>query len=326
MKIINFISTYWRRYSLMIISLFMAVLLWLYVTNLQHPLQEQEFRVSLQTEGLPEGMVIEELPERVSVRVKAGGVKVGGLEAKDFKARVDLSAVELGENNLPVEVTAPPGVEITRVNPNQVTIQVDKLVEKQVPVQVFLRGTPQPGYSTGEPVLVPTAVLARGPSRLLNTINQVPVTVDVEGANQNLDYTLPISLQQGGVNQVKLSPEVVRVVVPVNITVPYKVVPVRVNTAGTPAEGYEVEQTAAEPAVVKVYAPSHILNRITEIKTETVNINGIAANLKRAVDLDLPRGAVLLQPNIVNITVKLNKKPEPPAEPPAAETAEPVSD
>lgn len=305
MKFINFNSYSWQRYSLMLLSLFLAVLLWLYVTNLQAPLREQEFRVTLQTKGLPEGMVVEELPERVSVRVKTASVKVGGLEAGDFIAAVDLSEVKLGENNLPVSVTAPPGVEIIRVSPATVTVLVDKLVQKQIPVQVFLRGNPQPGYSTGEPLLVPNAVLARGPSRLLATIDQVPVTVDVEGASQNLDYSLPISLQH---EEIKLSPGVVRVVVPVNITVPYKTVPVRIVTTGTPAKGYEVDQASAQPAVVKVYAPSDILAGINEVATKDINISGVSGNINRSVNLQVPEGAVLVQPQRLKVMVSIVKK------------------
>ncbi|MTI80818.1 MAG: hypothetical protein FH758_08035 [Firmicutes bacterium] len=312
MNFFNFNLTSWRRYSLMILSLFIAVLLWLYVTNLQSPLREQEFRVSLQPSGLPDGMVVEELPDRVSIRVKTIDIKVGGLEAGDFNANIDLSEAKLGENNLPVNVKAPPGVDISRVIPNEVTVQVDKLVQKQVPVKVFLRGTPEPGYSVGEAVLVPNAVLARGPSRALNTIEQVPVTVDVEGASQNLDYTLPLSLQQPGIS---LSPEVVRVVVPVNITVPYKAVPVRINVTGKPASEYQIDQMTAEPAVVKMYAPSDILSEINEVSTKQINLNGVSGNLKRSVELNLPEGVVLLQPDNVEVTISVVQKPTPETEP-----------
>ncbi len=314
----KFNSLSWQRYSLIIISVFIAVILWAYVNNLQNPLQEQEFRVSLHAAGLPDGMITDELPDRVSVWVKPG-LKVRGLKAEDFKAVVDLSHADIGENVLTVNVSGPSGVQISQINPGTITVNVDKLVQKQVPVRAFLKGTPLAGYSTGEPLLVPTAVLASGPSRLLDTIEQVPVTVDVSGAKQNLDYSLPLALQN---KQVKLSPEVVRVVVPVNVSVPYKAVPVKVETTGAPNEGYELDSAAAQPAVVQVYAPHDVLPQIKEVSTEPVNLNGAEENLKQSTELQLPPGAVLLQPDRVEVTVTLNEVPQPPEQPQEPEQAE----
>ena len=313
----KFDSLSWQRYPLIIISIFIAVILWAYVNNLQNPLQEQEFRVSLRAAGLPDGMITDELPDRVSVLVKPG-LKVGGLKAEDFKAVVDLSHVDIGENVLAVNVSGPSGVQISQINPKTVTVNVDKLVQKQVPVRAFLKGTPGAGYSAGEPLLVPTAVLASGPSRLLDSIEQVPVTVDVTGATQNLDYSLPLELQD---EQVKLSPEVVQVVVPVNVSVPYKAVPVKVETTGTPNEGYQLDSTTAQPAVVQVFAPHEVLPQIKEVTTKPVNLDGAAENLKQSTELQLPAGAVLLQPDRVEVTVTLSEVPQP-EQPPEPQPAE----
>jgi YbbR domain-containing protein len=313
MSAMNFKSKSWQRYSLMIISVLIAILLWAYVTSTQYPTQEREYRVSLQSSGLPKGMVIEDMPERVSVRVQSGSLSVGGLNAEDFKATVDLSGVRTGENRLIVDVTAPPEVNITMVNPREVTVTVDKSIQKQLPVTVFLRGNPQSGFTTGEPVLVPNAVLATGPSKILNTIDEVPVTMDVDGASHNLDFTLPLELQQPGV---KLSPEVVRVVVPVNISVPFKAVPIKVNTAGTLPEGYEMLGTLAKPLAATVYAPEDILDQISEISTKPINLGNVNSTVRKTVELQLPQGAALLQPTRVEVTIEVKKKPEPPEQEP----------
>ncbi len=307
-------SLTWRRYSLMIISILIAVILWAYVNNLQNPLQEQEFRITLTSTGLPQGMmIIDELPERVSIRVKPG-ITVSGLKAEDFRATVDLSNVSIGENKLSVKVSGPNGVQISNIEPRTVTVNIDKLVQKQVPVQAFLKGEPAAGYSAGEPVLVPNAVLASGPSKVLETIEQVPVTVDISGARQNVDYSLPLSVQN---KQVSLSPELVRVVVPINITVPYESLPVKVVTTGTLGDEYELVSTAAEPAMVRVFAPQDVLSQIREVRTKAVSLENVTGNIKRTVELELPAGAALLQPSRVEVTIQLRQKQQPPQEEPA---------
>lgn len=311
----------WRKYSLMFISFAIAVVLWAYVTNLENPLQERDFRVNLNTTGLPNGMVLEQIPERISIKVQTNNVPMGGLVAEDFKATVDLSKVTMGENTLPVQVSAPSKVKITKVTPERVSVTVDKLVQKQLPVELVIKGSPQAGFSLGEPMLVPTGVLASGPGRVLNTIAKVPVTVDVTEATQSIDYSLPLSVR----GDVQLAPSVVRVVVPINVTTPYKVVPIQLNTTGTPAEGFEVAAETAKPTTVTVYAPADVLNQITAVTTKPLNLAGVDGNIKRTVDLQLPVGAVLLQPNQVEVTVEIKKKPEVPEETPEPPTTPPTN-
>ncbi|MEG6616963.1 CdaR family protein [Peptococcaceae bacterium 1198_IL3148] len=323
MKATNLKSVSWRRYSLMVISVLIATLLWLYVNNIQYPPQEREFRINLQASGLPEGMVVEDMPERVSVRVQSSGTSVNGLNADDFKATVDLSQVKIGENKLTVDVSTPLNVNITAVNPKQITVSVDKSIQKQLPVKLFLRGDPQPGFTAGEPVLVPKAVLASGPSKVLNNIDEVPVTMDVEGASHNLDYTLPLALQQSGI---RLSPEVVRVVVPINISVPFKAVPVKINTSGTLPEGYELVSTSVKPLAATVYAPGGVLAQISEVSTKGINLSNVNGNIRRTVDLQLPQGAALLQPDQVEVTIEVKQKPVPPPEEQPPTEEEPVEE
>lgn len=313
----NFKSWPWQKYSLMFISLAIAVVMWVYVTNLEHPLQEREYNITLNPVNLPKGMVIEQIPERISIRVQSNTISIGGLSAERFKATVDLSNVTLGANNLPVAVDAPSQVTVTQINPDRVTVVVDKLVQKKVPVQLFLRGQPQPGFTIGEPVLTPTMVQASGPSKIINTIEQIPVTVDVTGVNQDLDYSLPLNIKY---NKVKLSPASVRVVVPIEVGVPAKEVPVRVNVTGNLADGFEVAETTVKPAVVKVYAPERDLAQISEVTTKVLNIAGEDSYIKRTVELQLPPGTVLLQPNKVDVIVDIKKtteQQETPPEPPA---------
>lgn len=302
----------WRKYSLMFISLAMAVILWAYVTNLENPLQERDFRVNLVAVDLPNDMVIEQIPERISIKVQSHTTPMGGLVAEDFKATVNLADVSLGENSLTVEVTAPNRVKITKINPEQVQVVVDKLVQKQLPVELVLKGKPQEGFSMGEPSLTPTSVLASGSARLLDSIATVPVTVDVTGASQSIDYSLPLSLQ----GDIQLSPAVVRVVIPLNVATPYKTVPVQLNTTGNPGEDLEVVSTGLNPTSVAVYAPAEVLDQINSISTKALSLEGIDGNIRRVLELQLPPGVILLQPNQVEATVEVKKKSAPPTDSP----------
>ncbi|MFA7468547.1 MAG: CdaR family protein, partial [Desulfotomaculaceae bacterium] len=153
-----------------ILSLFIALLLWVYVTNEQNPVTDQTFSVPLLAQGTPRDYVVDGLPATISVRVRGTRIVIGTLQRGDFTARVNLSQIEPGEQEVRVQLTAPPEVEVLQVSPTLVTVQADPIEEKNVPVNVVIKGTVVDGMQAGDPVLEPTVAAVRGPAGVLNEI------------------------------------------------------------------------------------------------------------------------------------------------------------
>ncbi|MFZ5649908.1 MAG: YbbR-like domain-containing protein [Bacillota bacterium] len=304
----------WRNMALRILSVVLALLLWIFATNERNPVQDQILSVSLSKRGLPGGMVVaNDIPPAVSIRVQGNRGQVVALTSTDFEAVLDLSKVGEGEQHIPVRVTPPQGIQVSKVTPEKIYVVAESIVEQQVGVKASLKGTPAKGYAAMEPVIQPALVTVKGPRSKVSTVSQVSVTVDVESVVSQVEKMLPVN---SGENGVTVFPQTVKVTVPVTL-LPSKSVPVRARASGTPAKDYEIDGFVIKPAEVQVVAPASELAGINWVETEKVDVKGADRDITVKAGLSLPPGAVEAKPSTVDVTVKLKKTgtTAPPADP-----------
>lgn len=294
----------WSNYSLRLLALLLAFALWLYVSNEQSPLREKTLTIDLENSGLEQGLVISGgMPETVKVKVQGNRNQLANLVPDDFSAVVNIPAGRTGDFTIPVQVNVPTGLSLAQVTPDEVSISVDSVAEKQVAVAVSLRGTPVQGYTALAPFYQPDTVVVRGPTRALDGIKQATALIDIQGAVQDVDQILQIGV---GSSNVTLEPSTVRVVVPIVAMVPTKNVPVLVQVTGSPAAGYYVKSTVSDPVSVQLSGQPETLITITNIKTVPLDITGVDKSFAIEVGLAVPQG-VNVQPSRVKVQVEVVK-------------------
>ncbi len=293
----------WRNMSLRILSVAMALLLWIYATNEQNPVNDQILSLQIQRINQPQGMEISGIPPSVSVRVQGPRTQLASLTASDFQAAVDLSGLPEGDSYVPVKLTPPSGVQVVQVTPNKIHVVADRMVEKQVDVAVSFKGNPARGYVTQDPAVVPVKVTLKGPRSKVSPVEQLKVTVDVESADGVVEQTVPVS---SGVGGVIVSPQTVRVSVPV-IPLPSRTVPVRPRVAGEPAKDYEIAGVTVSPESVQVVAPAGYLALMNWVETEKVDVRGTESDVNVKIGVSPPPGAVEVKPAAVEVTVIIKK-------------------
>lgn len=279
----------------------MAVVLWVYVTNEQNPVNEQIFKIPLSQRGAPENYVISGIPTHVSVRAQGTRTQISSLTQDDFKAVLDLSGIKVGDNGVQVEVTSPPGIRVSQVSPARVQLVSDLLVEKQIPVTANLKGAVAPGYSHLEAVVQPGAVTVKGPKKLLDGLLSLFVTVDIGSAAGLVEQTLPVGDVPAGVT---VNPRNVKVTIPVT-PIPSKTVMVKPDTDGKPAEGYEISGYTVKPEGVEVVAPASVLSGVSQVEIEKIDVSGASSDITQGVKVIKPSGAVEVRPGTVEVTVRI---------------------
>ncbi len=305
---------YRRNYLIKLLSLLLAFVLWVYVSNEQNPVREKIINVNLENTELAQSFLITGgMPESVRVRVQGNRIQLANLGTGDFRAVVDIPEGKTGEMVLPVRVIAPSGLRVAQVIPEEVHITVDRIVERQVPVAVSLRGTPAQGYTALAPVCQPGTVTVRGPAGVVNKVNQATAVVDIQSASADVEHNLAVSL---GISDVSPVPSMVKVTVPIVSTAASKTVPILPQVTGSPADGYTVKRSFVEPASVQVFGPEEVLSGISHIITEPFNIQGADKNLSEEVALVVPQGIVSVQPDRVNVQVEVTGRGEPVQQPP----------
>lgn len=294
----------WRNNTLMLLSLLLAFVLWLYVSNEQNPVREKILTINLEVSGLADNLVIiGGMPDSVRVRVQGNRTQLANLAPVDFKAVVNIPEGNTGDFAVPVQVSTPTGLRVAQVIPDEVHLSVDRVVEKQITVAVSLRGAPAEGFTALAPIYQPGMVVARGPSRNVESIGQATAMVDIQGAANNVEQTLQVSV---GSDSITLNPAVVHVTIPIVSAVATKNVPVVPQVTGVPAAGFTVKNTSADPLTVQLSGSAETLGPVTSIKTEPVDVQGAKKNITKEVGLALPEG-VSAQPGQVEVMVEVGK-------------------
>ncbi|TDA66961.1 MAG: hypothetical protein D9V47_11630 [Clostridia bacterium] len=270
-----------------IIAVLLALALWFYVNDEKNPRAEDIYRVPLEVEGLPGGLVVADKPQEVEVRVQGRSQRLAEISARQIRAVVDLPRPGIGANIEPVEVRLPAGLELVTVTPSQANIKVDRITEKQFPVQVELKGRLPAGYRVLPPVARPEQVMVGGPETILDRISVVRVTVDVSRADMAFHQSVPVTASDAEGRNVsdwlQISPATVEVLVPVVRDLPSREVEVRVQLQGEPARGFRLEQVVVVPAEVLVFGPEAVLEKLPYLVSDPVDISGISSD--RLVDL-----------------------------------------
>ncbi|MDZ7830507.1 MAG: diadenylate cyclase [Desulfobacterales bacterium] len=148
--------------------------------------------------------------------LSGSGALIKNMRSDQVKISVDLSQADIGANvyNLNGEnVSLPPGIRLNRIEPSVLTVTLDKLTTKMIPIQVNWVGEMPEGMLLKSADLTPPAVKVVGASQRLaetQTIYTEPIKLGQLRASGTLTAKLlfePTSLQaaKGADDRVKVS-------------------------------------------------------------------------------------------------------------------------
>jgi len=282
-----------------LLALLLAILIWSSAVQTQDPIRTRFLEVPLQYVGLPANTTLVGADPRTTVQIRLEGPDsvLRGVEPTDFTALADLSRVPSGEPvSVDINVTSSnPAATISFITPEQVDVQLEQQVVRDVPVELDLRGSVARGHEQGTPLLEPQTIRVAGPESRVNALDFALVTVFLNNAVETLiDSSQPIFYDNAGqvasVSGLDLSAGEVKVTVPVEESAGFADKLITVVWTGEPAPGYRLlSVTAAPPSVLVEGRPAQV-NRLTSVKTEPIDINGLTESFQQSAVLDLPDG------------------------------------
>lgn len=288
-----------------LLSLVVAIVLWFYVLGSEDPQTTQAIDVPVQVTNKPDDLeVISTQPETVELRLRGRQSAFSNGDANRIVMQADLRGVKLGENQVPLRVarlpytlTALPGYPATA------TVELDKIIRRDRPVQYIRRGEPASGFVIDSVNLDPNAVTVVGATSIVSRVARVVVVVDTSGLNTSMEFLAEVEARDHRdvvVNGVSFEPR--RVKVSVNLQqVDVKTVPVR-PVLGEPPSGWRVTNVTTDPPVVTVTGESG-LDQVTSVSTAQVDISGLRGSKTYAVSLNVPRGLSVLGAASVEVAV-----------------------
>jgi YbbR domain-containing protein len=294
-----------QNLGLRIISLLLAVGLWIFVNAGQHSSVEM-FNIPISYRGLPPGFVItNEHPDFIKIQLSGPQTLLSLVDPGRLTLKLDLGGVGVGQASFKIGLESfnvPRGTAVTSISPSQIVLDVDKIIVRDLPVHVVRIGTPANGYRVSSLEATPAQVQARAPSRELanrETVDTEPV--DVGGLSTETERAAAITAPGG---MVRLEPSEVMVkieVAPVIATKQFHGVPVTVRDSQY--------RSSLQPSRI------NLMLRGAQLDLNKLDLSGAAyidgdglepGSYNTPVQVQLPQGVELLHlwPDKVRITIR----------------------
>lgn len=283
------------KFALKILSLGIAVLVWLLVRNIDDPIIVRTFydipvtieNASYLAENLEIPLLVDG-EDTVKVRIKGLRSIVSKLKKTDITAVADVTQI-ISKDTIPVMVP----VEVTcagildsdiTMNPRNIRVDIEKQKSVEKTIAVSVGDTrPDKGYEVGSLKANPEKVTISGPETIINKIDKVVALVDVTGRKEsnmemksqlkiydrNLEELTPkqleyLNLKEISDNRVKIEAQFWKVKQNVKIKAEY---------SGEPLHGYEVDSVNLVPDTISVAGTEEALKKLEE-ENNIIRISG----------------------------------------------------
>lgn len=166
-----------QRHTLKIIAIFFAVSLWFYVLN-SEPV-EVEKKISIEF-LVPKGFAVSSNTERqLQLKLKGSKAFIGNVFSNKEKLVIDLVPYykKFGKNfkvnYQPSQISVPFGVDILEMHPKEATIEIDRLVQMELPVKIQYIGNMPYDRKFKEVSIEPQNIMISGPIDVIRKMSHL---------------------------------------------------------------------------------------------------------------------------------------------------------
>lgn len=298
--------------ALKLVALAIAIVLWLYVGIEQDPISQRTYNVPITVENLSADKVATVSKERVNVKVMGRETRLDGITSEDFKAYVDLSDAKTGDSEAEVHVSLPNEVYFAKLDPSHVNVYVEQREGETMNVDIVRTGMLPDGIAIEDMSVEPQNVFVSGNEDALAMVAKAGVAVELDDVYSDSKKDVPVQLYdyEGNIiepGELKVYPEQVTLNIKVNEADIQKSVPIQAELVGSLSEGVQVDSVTVDPQTALVEGLPKDLAKITEIKTEPIDLSGIKETTSFTVKLV---GKQLRDVQKVTVTVNVSAQAE----------------
>ena len=305
-----------------ILAVVFAFILWLVVYNIDDPKKTVRFTTNVMVENESAITDMNKCYEvlngtnTITFSVTAKRSVINKLEDTDFIATADMNRMIMNSDNksakVPIEVISRRSNSSLKYNgKNQyLEISLDDLVSRRFMINADTTGQVADGYALGEVTVTnPNVLNVTGPATIVDKIDSVVATIDVEGMSMNLsDNVLPVFYDADGneIDTTRLKYNNTTVTIAAKI-LRVKEIPLSFTTTGTPSGDYRVVEITSDPENIRIKGALSVLNPIMSlaIPAEVLNVSGARDDLTTTIDITeyLPDGVELVDAADATVTV-----------------------
>lgn len=302
-------------------SLVIAFLLWSFVVAEQNPIREKTFidipvtfagQEELRYRNLTVTEPYQELLSTCQVTVEANADRISLITEGMLNVEVDLSDItSVGKKTLPVKARSTMSGTTIETSPKEITLTVEEIVSRQVPVEVELTGEKKDWLYYGEPILSESAITVTGARSNVEEVTKAVCEISIENIEEYVKETHTVILLDSEGKQLadNLFTGVPSVIVELPIF-PQKAVSIDLqsieNTTTGIAEGYEIVGVEADPNTVYIVGTLEKINSIDTVKTEPIVLDDASSDQVVTAKLQIPEGLYTITPSEIQARLTIS--------------------
>jgi YbbR domain-containing protein len=179
------------------VSLGLAGLLWFVIAG--EKTSEMGISAALELQNFPKDLEVTGEPvDSVEVRLRASPGIIQRIGPGDVSAQIDLAGLAEGVHIIHLtdkSVRMPFGVKVVKITPSILTLNLERTLQKVVPVRPRLVGSPAAGFEVGEVKAEPSQVRIAGPrTRVQEMESAFTEPLSIEGAQSNVSDVVNMGL------------------------------------------------------------------------------------------------------------------------------------
>lgn len=304
--------------KLKILSVLLAIFMWTFVINSTNPTVNKTFRnipvVIKNQDGLEKsGYVIIDNDQTYTTNIKLKGTreKLVGLKATNIYASIDIANLSEGVQSLEIKVDTPSGISVEELEPEDIALNIQKVIEKTLPVNPVINDKIKDGRIADVNEITPANITVKGPASLINKVDRAEVRIDDMSLLDGKIHNVPIKvLDRSGkvIEDINISHDDINISFIVYET---KKVPIKVATTGFIDSNYMEISREVSPDTIVIKGKESLIRDVEEINTKPININRLRGTVSGEVKLDLPEGIEVYNgEGLINYRIEIERKPE----------------
>lgn len=297
--------------SLKIISVLIAVFIWLFASSASDPIDIKSYAVKVNVINddyiYDSGQTYQIKDEDRTVMVYITGKSSIISSRSDIAVEADMTQIVDKSTNpayVPVQFKAVSGISAENVNiiPKTVPVYIEDVKTKDFMITVNTNGKPAAKFEIGECTPSLEKISIRGPESVIDEIKSVVATINVAGmtSDDKRQATLKIINQSGK----EMTDDEMEYLTFFNISEDRKIdvsvklwrivdnIKVEASYSGTPAYGYQVDKITTTPEKISVAGSEEALkklkenNNTVEIPANQINVDGANQDLEANIKLN----------------------------------------
>lgn len=276
-----------KNLGLKILSLLIAVVIWILIVNVDDPVVTKKFEdiavTIINADVITEKDKVYTVTGGNTVDVSVTGRRsfVNGLNRSDIVAVADLSKLSItGAAYIETSITkyTTTHYEIELGSTKMLTVELENKISDKYSVVIQLVGDIDNRYTISEKLASPNMITVSGAESVIKKIYQVVLAVNVQGRTAsfqtviNKNDFLVYDNNKDLIDNRKLEFSVDDIAVNIALQ-KTKEVELRIKPVGDPKTGYRIQEFEYEPKKITVSGDEEVLNKLSVITYE-YNING----------------------------------------------------